>query len=176
MLGVNVMPTDRPVHLSVVPNGAEPWEKLPKESPQAYGAFLAWLMSKRPRERPHPEDSSDSPHASKWPQRHDWLDRARQYDQHRETPPDVSGRLKSAIGGLTEVLHLEVTKLLRAARSGSMAAMSTRELIALMQLFIEGRREGSPLFADGEFENLDMNKLTDEEFRDLQKIWKKVKQ
>ncbi len=167
-------------HLRVVDTPEDSWQRMTEEPGDAYAAFLLWLMAERPRDRPRPERDAETPKqeraAKLWPEVWDWHRRAEQYDAHRETPKGTPGQLVGAISNMSQVLYLEARKLLDEARRPGGATLTPRELIGLLGVFVQGKQQGLKLFDDIEdVDELDFDNLTDDEFRALRQIWKKVR-
>lgn len=150
------------MHLRLIDPSRNPWERQQEEPKEIYLEFAAWLQEERPR--PDPPTPKLRSLALRW----HWRDRARQYDAHRETPAHTPNRLMAAIGQMSEVLFLESRKLLEQAR-GPMNTLTPKELIALLNAFVQAREVAKELFGD-DANAVDLSGFSDHELAVLNKL------
>jgi len=140
-----------------------PWERQPEETEEEHRAFCLWCMQGDAR------PVKDTALA----RRMNWTDRATAFDQYTSAGRDPKEQLERTLANLMRVCAIESDKLVRDVAASSGRELTPKELAMTLTVVREQSKLARDLFGiDGE---LDLSELSDDELRDVQRVYRLVK-
>ena len=172
------------------PPPPQPWDRLEKESEEAYGCFVAYREQAYPRRyvlTPSSGKFVDPVQVRKYAKQFDWESRVRAYDAfldaerqaarlaiEKQTVEQVTLEHKIALSDARELVRREIAKRLTLASRSDFETMSAKELATWLDLVIKHDRLIRGEHTDKVATETNLANLSSDELRALYTLRKKI--